>query len=567
MQNNRLWAPTSEITFTQYLQYTQLAHGIFSGVLQQSLSKHTMDIIANTDQLKRSFGYRFNELTRTLQWGFGNLDEALQNIGSQVADFHSDFNYYAGLIVRNLEAINGRLDEVITRLDKIYDAIRETKLTPARHCFQLAQESQKKGLLKEALEFYLESLKIYNSDFNTHFQLGCLYLYGINHHDNVINIYEAYNHLLSAVRYAKAEMTVDQNFSSFASQSLLHASISLYARIGEPGYALGTDIAKKTLNDAIDLANEASEIDERNNEALFHVAKYHALLGNIFLSIEFLRLTIRKDRNYSLKIEFDPAFDGIRDEINQMLEEEIVQQRNVSSELLKKAKEMINGLRLLKIDTSTKLYLEYEDILKKLQNAQLLYDSGTYFGILDAILIVQNILQELPRLRQRYINEVSATIISMIPNLLDNKKYPFSKRSKAKLLAIIDNSKKLIAHQDINSLNKAKRLVEFANYYYQFKLNKEEYLNKVTFIPTAIISNISVLILVLLVFLEHSNSKGLGWFIEKVLISIPIGFLAYVIGGLASLIVSRIIAYILFYIKNSAEERELNNILNQGGPQ
>src|ERR1035441_2310343 len=85
--------------------------------------------------------------------------------------------------------------------------------------------------LDKALQALQRAAELNDTDFFIEFQIGKLYLYGIDDDDNVVDLARAKRHLLDAARYAKGEAAIDASFLRLAAQACLHASIASYASI------------------------------------------------------------------------------------------------------------------------------------------------------------------------------------------------------------------------------------------------------------------------------------------------------------------------------------------------
>lgn len=446
MEQTQIWAPTrGEITFTQYLNYAQLAPGILGGVLRTTLSDQTKTLIANSDQLKRTFSHKFDELTGTLRWGFEGVTTAIANVREEVSSFHSDFNYYAGLIVTQLELMNRKLDKVIELLTSIDASLKTPRATQAREAFQLGRDRHSKGLLKQALTYYRDSESILPDEFFNQFYMGKLFLYGVNPEDpeqSVVNVFMAYEHLEQAATIAKAQMKLEPSFADYASDALFHTSLSLYFHINEPGYKLGTDPASDMLKKALQKSDEAASVFPANNEAIFHSAKYKGLLGNAGGAIRTLRRVIRVDRNYSIKVEFDPAFDDIRNDVLQLLQQERDTQLQLAKKELSDAEIAITELKAWKVDGSATLggtYMHYADLLSQ---ANSLYQTQTYFGLLDATAIARKVTTESNPLVKKHIDEVQKSVAS-ICDAVDHRRQTIAFFDSTDVWSMITRARKL----------------------------------------------------------------------------------------------------------------------------
>src|ERR1039457_2740463 len=267
-----IWYPSSGLTWSQYLQAESFVKDVRGsvdktrGALSSAISNHTRTLVASNAQLADRVGRAFEQMSGRLEMGFHAIEEGLGNVASAIEAFHADFTYSFSLLVEQMRIQNGLLATLVDKLDAIHNTLKSPTATQAREFYQIGCERLARGLLDKALQALQRAAELNDTDFFTQFQMGKLYLYGINDDDNVVDLAKAKGHLLEAARYAKAEAGVDASFLRLAAQACLHASIAAYACVdGNTGGRHNTDL----LREADALAARAIQYDPGLAEAYF----------------------------------------------------------------------------------------------------------------------------------------------------------------------------------------------------------------------------------------------------------------------------------------------------------
>lgn len=308
----------SGVPYGQYLQENAYVRDI-TGKIKKSgeatryeISSQTREIVASNERLSQELGEGFNAVNGTLEFGFNRVENALGDVEASIESLHSDFNYNMGLVLDQLQIQNQLTFGIIERLDAIHKTLENPELTKAREFYNRGCERLSKGLLDKALEALLKSEEINDTDFFTEFQIGKLYLYGVDEDDNVIDLEKAEQHLRNAIRYGKAEVSVLPEFKRWAGEAHLHASIACYAQANDQLINENTAKAKELISEAFKLGQQACEIYPSLSESQYHLAKYAALLGDEEKAVQSLEKAVNADVNYILKIEFDRDYDNMR---------------------------------------------------------------------------------------------------------------------------------------------------------------------------------------------------------------------------------------------------------------
>lgn len=415
-----IWYPLSGITYDQYLQANSFVKDITgeikssSKVLEARVSDQTKALVASNQQLATELGRGFNYINSTIEWGFNRLDYVLKNVNASIYSLRAHFDYSIALLLEEVHIHNRLLTDLLGKLDAIHKTLESPTLTQAREFYHIGCERLSKGLLDKALEAFTEAEKKNNTDFFTQFHIGKLCLYGIDDDDNVLDLQKAKKHLLLAARFAKAELTVDSRFARFAAEALLHASIAIYAQLGEKNILGDTTKTKELLEEARQLTFEAVRLHPQLSEAFYHAAKYSSLLNEPQVAIPNLETAIHADRNYAVKVDIDHAFDPIRPHVLALLSKLNDAKRIESQDKLKKANQMLSEVSLWHPEESGSLSTKFSKYKDDLIKAQSYFDSGTYFGFLDAILLLDALITALPQLKTKRIEELKYQVSQSI---------------------------------------------------------------------------------------------------------------------------------------------------------
>lgn len=316
----------SGITYGQYLQADSFVRDITGQIkksgetTQHKISSQTIEIVASNERLSQEFGAGFDAVNGTIEIGFNRVESALCDVEASIESLHSDFNYNMGLVLDQLQIQNQLTFGILEKLDAIHKTLETPRLTQARECYNIGCERLSKGLLDKALEAFLKAEERNDTDFFTQFQIGKLYLYGVDEDDNVIDLAKAEHHLRNAARYGKAEVPNLPEFRKWTGEALLHASIAYYAQANDHQVSGNTAKAKEFISQAFKHAQQACEIYPHLSESQYHFAKYAALIGDTETSIQSLEKAVAADVNYCMKADFDQDFDNIRPQVFDLFE-------------------------------------------------------------------------------------------------------------------------------------------------------------------------------------------------------------------------------------------------------
>lgn len=321
------WSPFYDLTYPQYMLANSYVRGINNTItsnqkaLSKNLSSHTTEIVASQQTLTREFQSSYDQLNNTLNWGINRLSGDLKDISWAIEDFRADFLYSMGLLLVEMQAEKKILLNIAEKLDGIHDTLKHPTLTQAREFYSIGEDRLKRKLLQKALESFKKARALNDADFFVEYQLGNIYLYGADDDENLIDLDKAKHHLLEASKLAKAEMNVEVGFSKFAAEALLKSSFVNFFKLSTNLLDEHKSESDMLLLESRKLALDAYELNPKLLEALYHVCKYDALLGNTAALISNLKKLFEQEPNYSIKVSEDDCFDPVRTEVVKLLNE------------------------------------------------------------------------------------------------------------------------------------------------------------------------------------------------------------------------------------------------------
>lgn len=419
-----IWHPRSGITYMEYLQANSFVGDITRQVkssgkhLETTVSDLTKEIVASNQQLTEEFRDGYDSINSTLEWGFNKIEDAVKDVNSSILSLRADFNYSMGLLLEQAHIQNSLLASLIGKLDEIHKTIESPTLTQAREFYNIGCERLSKGLLDKALEAFVKAEKNNDTDVFTQFHLGKLYLYGVDEDDNVLDLQKAREHLLLAARYAKAEMAADPTFSQIAAEALLHASISIYALLGEEGVRDNAAAKTELLKSARLLACDSVKLCPMLTESLYHAAKYSSLLNDREIAISYLDAAISASRDYAVKVDIDRAFDPVRSEIFALISKKLGEKKIESQQKYERVIILLKGLSEWHLEESQLLSPMLATCNEELSRAKGHMSSQTYFGYLDAVALLERAIDRSEQLQSQRIDELRRPTNQILQDML-----------------------------------------------------------------------------------------------------------------------------------------------------
>jgi len=349
--------------------------------LRRTISTNTLATVAGDVYLAHVFGNGFDAVNQVVALGAGHIAGMLQKVDASLETLKAEWTYGLELLVAQQQAQNQRLGDIVAKLDQIHKTLESPLLTQARELYRIGCERLSKGLLDKALEAFLRAEEKNDTDFFTQFQLGKLYLYGLDNDDNVVEPAKAKTHLEQAVRYAEAEVQGLPEFKRWAGEAGLHLSIACYALANDSSAKGDPAGATELLRQAHAAVTRAVDVYPQLSQCHYHLAKYSILLGDKSGGMHSLERAIELDKDYCLKACTDVDFDSVRTEIAALFEK----LRRVTSILatlkVSEVRSLIDALVCLDADAEKAKEAASQLAAKAESNLKL----GTYFACLEAL--------------------------------------------------------------------------------------------------------------------------------------------------------------------------------------
>lgn len=398
-----LWGPFSQISWFDHLRVNPYVQDITQETRRvgQKISSQTKEIVASNAALARNFGEGFDSVNETLEWGLNRIDSAISGVEFSIRDLSADFNYNMGLVIVALETQSKLMRGLLEKLDEIHQTLKSPLLTQARELYNIGCDRLRKGLLDKALEALHQAEAKNDTDFFTQYQLGNLYLYGVNGECNVIDLVKARKHLLDAARYANAEIRSDKRFVVLASQAYFHASIACYASKVDP----------ESLKYACVYAEKARDLFPPFEEAQYHLAKYYALMGQPNRALEHLDGAVLIEESYAVKASIDPAFDGMRCRVEEFQKQLREKYRAIAQESIAFREKNIS-IAMCWVEDAENSPLK--PLIAKLEKIKGFYESGTFMDYVDVLFFCWDIGKKVSEIEDREKRNLKAKLSVLI---------------------------------------------------------------------------------------------------------------------------------------------------------
>ncbi len=217
-----------------------------------------------------------------------------ETIGDGIFGMRAAFEWGISDVVWQIEMKSARMKECLKHLYATVD--EETKhFKKTKHFREEVEEDYAQGHIDAALENFLTLTKENEFDFSIYTSIGIIYLF------HKIDKEKALYYFDKAAIYAKKQSAY---YTSYA---------LLYKALIKRDYGL--------IEEAEKLTKKALKTLSNFSEAMYQNALYNAILNKPDKAIPLLRQVIDNDVAYCLKINNEPEFDGIRPQINKLLEE------------------------------------------------------------------------------------------------------------------------------------------------------------------------------------------------------------------------------------------------------
>lgn len=371
----------------KYLKESSVFKGIKGEIRRSSqkervaISDQTQHIVASREALTKKFADGFDSINVTLESGFGRLEDVINGVGGSIDALRASFDYGVALLVEQFQVQNQHMLQLLQQMDAVHATLENPTTTQAREFYRIGCDRLSKGLLDKALEAFQESAKKDDANFMTQLLIGKLYLYGVNEECNIIDLKKAEQHLRLAARFAKAEARLLPEATRYAGEAFLHASIASYAQANEKVIEGDTGEAQTLLQNAFELAKQASQTHPQLSESFYHQAKFAALLGDGKTASESLQRAIELDEAYCLKADSDVDFRFVLSDVNQLFNG----LRNKSAEEVQQKLEQCEVLLSEWVYQSLEAQNAEGEIRRLLDEAKNCLNRNTYFDNRDAL--------------------------------------------------------------------------------------------------------------------------------------------------------------------------------------
>jgi len=293
---NALYATQSSI-HSGFQANIQVIQNATAGVIT-TLRENTLTLVASNLMLKQTFTHGFNEITKSIDFGFRSMNN-------------------------KLDTISQRLEIQSEQLDKLLFNTENPSLVASREFYRRALLGCKTECYKEAIDNCNAALAKNNMDYESQYLLGFIHLFGVSEDANMINIDKALEDLKQAHKLSRLNPDCPDELKSeicfFLGYARLMKSNDLLVQNKQ-------EESIKLLNDALKASKEAYEKDNNNLDALYEQIKEHHFLGNDEEALTLFEELVRKDKKYALKglqdKELESIWEKLEDKIKDLRDEQ-----------------------------------------------------------------------------------------------------------------------------------------------------------------------------------------------------------------------------------------------------
>ncbi|MDD5020685.1 MAG: hypothetical protein PHR82_00935 [Endomicrobiaceae bacterium] len=282
------------------------------------------------------------EYMDTLPEGFTEISSSLYEIGeSAVQRFSSTintietlgniFDYKLCLPIDTITVANGNLRAILSYMDELREPQKNPKTAQACEYRSSGINKLSVSLFDKALELFLKSLELDDTDFFVNLAAAKIYLYCNNSEQNLVDLKKAEEYLKNALRYGQAELTSPRligkskeayDIKKMVAEVALHYSVvhlingnDLYFKEQE----LLTDPVLVSYNKMLELANLSDSVYP-TLEAKYSKAKANILMAKDKDALDILLKILQEDLKFIYRIRKDKDFANILEFIENSLE-------------------------------------------------------------------------------------------------------------------------------------------------------------------------------------------------------------------------------------------------------
>ena len=360
------------VAYRDYLERKSFVKDITnsSAKVQYAISESSREMIATHEQLQE----RGFELLESIDSGISGVNETLE-------DGFESLSYKLQDISQGLESLTAKCDwgfsQIIAEIGHTNDTLKEllsVAKTPAQtwayNQFEIGRDAMRQGLYPEAGESFNRAISGfgdntgYKLEYRFHYNLGILYLGDVKNLDPaILDLAKAEQAFLAAARYAKTDFSLEAGIA--------------FAAAGWAAYC------QAKLPDAEAHTRLAIQLDSKNSEAFYQLAKIQMHTDRPIEAAPNLRKAIEQDRDYMLKAATDLDFLKYEPQMQSLFEEMRKERGREAEKSICTAKEHFKIMSLW--NTRENFLKETESVERLLDEAAEQFETKTYFGYLEAI--------------------------------------------------------------------------------------------------------------------------------------------------------------------------------------
>lgn len=373
---------------------------------QQSneLNSQTQKIIASNEQIIIAIDTSADRLSRITENGFNQISSDIDNLSditysgfekvvSSIENLNSDMNFYFGSTIQQIEFSNQLLNNVLSTLQAPIETV--VKEWYNKGCIFIQQEN-----LQLALDYLKKSIsaEMGRDFFHSQYQIGRLYLNGVNEDTNLINLELAQEHLTNANKLGNGIAKINESFKPILADCKFFLSQSYFYQLSGNSNSSELDL----INNAIKYCEESVLLNSGLSQGFYHLAKYYtyriqidsshhnddeiekcliAFMKAVEIDRNYLRAVIKKD-----KIMYDKTLDYLNPYFIKLIGDLTEIKRKSASNLIGRAQNYIAQLDELNTSKSLIYAYEFNSLKKIVKHAVMNFETNTYFGLDDCIM-------------------------------------------------------------------------------------------------------------------------------------------------------------------------------------
>lgn len=279
--------------------------------IQNSIDTNTYAIAASSEMLKETFDAGFDAVNNKLDLGFAGVTDA---IGSMSASMTAGFNLVA-------TAIDYWGEKICEKLDVIHDIVNNPLLTASRELYRRAAKNSEKKFYEEALEDIKSAVEKNKTDYISWGLMGKIYLFGMSEFSNVVDVSKAQDSFKNACKYISPDIDESDEAKRMASEFYFYLGYSNYVLANEKRIAGEMNEYRSSLEAASNAFVKSYALSSALSEALYNKIRCNALLENKETVLNDLRVVLKQDSLYSVRVLTDPDLSAYTDEIINLINE------------------------------------------------------------------------------------------------------------------------------------------------------------------------------------------------------------------------------------------------------